>query len=95
MNRVTNQSRGEVTWDADGLHYTEMCAQEYGDNNCKFSAGAVEGHPIDTVYLAWEKDGDPGDMLLLTPDELAAISWVAQGAVWSYLLDKRLETDHE
>lgn len=94
MERVVNQSLGAIEWDADGLHFTELIKQEYGDNNCKFSGGAVEGHPIDTMYLAWTKDGDEGGMLLLTPDELAAISWVANGAVWSHLLEKRLEADN-
>ncbi len=94
MNKVTNQSKGEVVWEQDGLLYTELIKQTYGDNNCKFSAGSVEGHPIDTVYLAWAKDGDDGGCLLLTPDELAAISWVANGAVWSHLLQVRLEADN-
>jgi hypothetical protein len=90
MQRVTNQSKGTVEWEQGGLLYTELIKQEYGDNNCKFSAGSVEGHPIDTMYLAWGKDGDEGGMLLLTPDEITAIGWVAIGAAWSHLLDKRL-----
>lgn len=94
MYKVTNQSVGAVEWDADGLHFTELCAQEYGTNNCKFSTGAVDGHPVDTVYLAWGKDTDDGGMLLLTPDELAAIAYVCGGTVWSHLLAKRLEADH-
>lgn len=91
MRKVANQSVGEVEWEQDGLIFTELSAQTYGDNNCKFSTGAVEGHPIDTLYLAWGKDGDEGGMLLLTPDELAAIAYVAGGTVWSHLLEKRLE----
>lgn len=94
MQRVTNQSKGEVTWSEGGLTFTELIQQTYGNNNCKFSGGSVEGHPIDTVYLAWQKDGDEGGCLLLTPDELAAIAWVANGAVWSHLLEKRIEADN-
>lgn len=91
MQRVTNQSKGTVEWAQDGLLYTELIEQTYGDNNCKFSAGAVEGHAIDTMYLAWSKDGDEGGCLLLTPDEIAAIGWVCSGAAWSHLLEQRLE----
>lgn len=91
MQRVTNQSKGTVEWEQDGLLYTELIAQVYDVNGCKFSAGSVEGHPIDTMYLAWSKDGDEGGMLLLTPDEIAAIGWVCGGAAWSHLLEQRLE----
>ena len=47
------------------------------------------------VVVATALLSDAGGMLLLTPDELAAIAWVGQGAVWSHLLEKRLEHDHE
>lgn len=94
MNYIKNKSTGD-TWEANGLTYTEIICQEYGLNNCKFSAGWVEGHPVDTVYLMWERDGDPGATLLLRPDELAAIAWVANGMVWKTLLDQHLETADE
>lgn len=90
IQRVANQSQGEISWIQDGLTFTELIRQEYGANNCVFSAGFVEGHSVDTCYLAWKKDGDGGGMLLLTPDELAAVSWCASGALWSILLDQRL-----
>ncbi len=83
-----------MEWEQDGLRFIELSEQTYGTNNCKFSSGAVEGHPIDTVYLAWGKDSDNGGMLLLTPDELAAIAYVCGGTVWSHLLAKRLEADN-
>jgi hypothetical protein len=78
----------ETTWTTDGLTFTEMCRQGYGANNCIFSTGTVEGHSVDTVYLRWEKDGDRGGMLLLRPDEMAAIAWVCNGTLWSELLGK-------
>lgn len=81
-------------WTEDDLHFTESQRQEYGTNNCVFSAGHVEGAGIDTVYLKWIKDGDKGGMLLLTPDELQAIAWVASGTVWSVLLGQRIENEH-
>lgn len=76
-------------WEADGLKFTEMCRQEYGGNNCVFAAGFIEGHAVETVYLRWGKDGDEGGMLMLTADELAAIVWVGQGAIWSGLYGQR------
>jgi hypothetical protein len=94
MQALENMSRGDVSWQQDGLTYTELIKQEYGGNGCKFSAGSVEGHPIDTMYIAWGKDGHDGDLILVTPDELAAIGWVATGAVWVHLFDKRLEADN-
>lgn len=68
-------------WVDDGLKFTEVICQEY--SNCKFSAGFVEGHPVDTVYLRAEKDGLITTELLLRPDELATIAWVATGVLWS------------
>jgi hypothetical protein len=60
------------------------CGARYAGNQCIFSAGLIEGHPIEQVYLKWEKDGDEGSMLLLRADELQAIAWVANGALWAY-----------
>ena len=91
MNKVFNKSQGKVEWESDGLKFIEIIKQEYGTNNCKFSAGMVEGHIHDTCYIAWGKDGDEGGMLLLTPDEVAAIGWVATGVLWSGLLQQRDE----
>jgi len=70
------------SWKDGPYTFREMICQEY--SNCKFSAGAVKGHPVDTVYLMAEKDGKITTQLLLRPDEMAAIAWVAIGVVWSY-----------
>lgn len=76
-----NPSLGDdVQWQADGLTFTELIRQPYG--NCAFSAGTVQGHPVDTLYLRWEREGT-GAMLLLRPDELAALAWCATGVLWS------------
>jgi hypothetical protein len=71
--------------DAYACTFTELIRQPY--TNCAFSAGTVEGHPIDTLYLRFEKEGR--EMLyLLRPDEMAAIGWCATGVLWSDALAK-------
>lgn len=70
------------------ITYHEAVAQEY--TNCKISTGFVEGHPIDTMYLRLERDtdGETGPlMLLLRPDEMAAIAYCAAGVLWSHLME--------
>ncbi len=71
-----------VNTDKDGdLKFTECIKQEY--TNCVFSAERVDGHSVDTLYLQVEKDGVITTQLLLRPDEMAAISLIASGALWS------------
>lgn len=68
--------------------YHETIAQPYA--NCKVSTGFVEGDPVDTVYLRLERDTDGEDgplMLLLRPDEMAAIAYCATGVLWSHLME--------
>lgn len=72
-------------WTDDGLTFTELAAQPY--TNCVFAAGAVDGHHVDTLYLRWERDDGTGGMLLLRPDEAAAIVQALSGALWSELVD--------
>ncbi len=72
-------------WKEDDLEFTELICQEY--SNCRFSAGLVQGHPVDTVYLQAEKDGVVTTQMLLRPDELAAIAWLATGVLWSVTLE--------
>jgi hypothetical protein len=76
-------------WEENGLTYKELIRQEYGGNNCVISAGEVSGDDkpeVDTHYLRLEKDGVEPTVLLLRPDELQSIAWVASGAVWSHLM---------
>jgi len=72
------------SWTDGPYRFTELICQEY--TNCSFSAGIVEGHPVDTLYLQAEKEGTITTQLLLRPDEAAAIIWVMSGALWSMLV---------
>ena len=65
------------------LVYTELVSQEY--QNCVISAGLVEGHPVDTLYLKFDRNTDEALTILLRPDEMAAIAWCASGSLWSIL----------
>jgi hypothetical protein len=89
MHKVTNPSIGnDDRWTNDGLTFEEVIHQSY--SNSKFSAGVVEGHPDDTMYIRWEKPEIGSDgMLLLTPDEVAAIAWCATGLLWSHLIPRK------
>lgn len=77
---MLNQS-DSLTWQEDGLTYTETIRQAY--SNCVFSAGMVEGHPVDTMYLQLERDGKRDVCLLLRPDEAAALAWCLTGVLWT------------
>lgn len=81
-------ARVDVTFDIelnDGrvAHCWQACNQEYGNNHCIFSAGLVEGIEPDTLYFRLEKDGEEGVTLFLRPDEMMAMAWVCNGALWS------------
>ncbi len=69
----------------NGYEFYELARQEYGGNGCFFAAGLVHGHAVDTHYLWIQKDGEPPTVLLMRPDELAAIAWLCSGALWSKL----------
>ena len=72
------------------LQYDETVSQPY--NNCKFSAGFVHGHPVDTLYLKLERTNDEPVCILLRPDEMAAIAYCASGILWSDLVKTPIET---
>jgi hypothetical protein len=77
---------------ADTLIYNEVVRQPYSD--CVFSAGFVEGHPVDTMYLrVVRNDGSDLWELLLRPDEMAAIAWCATGVLWSHEISKNTEEE--
>jgi len=79
-------------WQEDGLTYDEVIRQEYEGNNCIIRGGFVEGEnkpPVDTVFLRLEKDGVEPTTLLLRPDEMQAIVWVASGTLWSHFMNKK------
>lgn len=63
-------------------HLWRACSQEY--SNCEFSAGLVKGLEPDVFYLRLEREGNDDPLtILLRPDELMAILWVGNGALWS------------
>lgn len=82
MSRVTNHSTTDVQFTDGTLTYTEIVAQEYAFNDCKFSAGFVD-HPVDSIYLRLEKPGVDATLLLLRPDEAAALAWCLTGVLYS------------
>lgn len=75
------------------LTYDETVSQPYA--NCKFSAGFVHGHPIDTLYLQIERDNDDTFTIVLRPDEMAAIAYCATGVLWSHTLEEKQKKDEE
>lgn len=83
---MLNQSEDNTTWTDDNLTFTEVIKQAYA--NCVFSAGLVEGHPVDTMYLNLERDGKRDVLLLLRPDEAAALAWCLTGVLWTHEIEK-------
>lgn len=61
----------------------EVIRQEYGGNNAVFSGGFVKGDDVDTMYIRLEREGDEPTTILLRPDEMASIAWIATGVLWS------------
>ena len=83
-------------WEEGGLIFKETIRQEYGENNCIIRGGHVEGKDkpsIDTIFLRLEKNGVEPTTLLLRPDEMQAIAWVATGTIWSHLMGSK-ESDN-
>lgn len=80
-------------WEQDGLRFEEIAVEEYA--NCSFSAGKIAGH-VDTVYLAWERWAEPDEerpvpesgLILLRPDEMAALLGAGATALRFVLLDE-------
>ena len=63
--------------------YREVIEQKYTGNNCKFSGGFVDNHPVDSMYIRLEKDGEEPTIIYLRPDEVACIGWICTGILWS------------
>jgi hypothetical protein len=80
------------TWQQDGLTFTEQYRNDY--TNCSISAGTIEGHEDDTMYLRLHRHSEPGvlgdDMTYLRPDEAAAIIWCLSGVLRD-LLDSQVQ----
>jgi hypothetical protein len=82
----------EHAWKENGLTFTEIIRQGYSGNNCVISGGFVKGKNkprVDTLYLRLEKDGVEPTQILLRPDEMQIIAWIASGVVWSHLMNKK------
>ena len=69
--------------DIEGKPYTftPVCRQEY--SNCYFEAGLIEDHPIEKVFLRLSYQGETPLTIYLRPDEMQALAWVMNGALWS------------
>lgn len=87
---MINQS-GDTCWIEDGMTFTETIRQAY--SNCVFSAGNVDGHPVDTLYLMLERDGHRDTFLLLRPDEAASLAWCLTGALWTHEMQEFTKND--
>ncbi len=87
-----NSIKYPCSWKEDGLKFTEIIRQEYGGNDCIIYGGFVQGRnkpPVDTMFLRLEKNGVEPTTLLLRPDEMQTIAWIASGVVWSYLMKNK------
>jgi hypothetical protein len=76
--------------DEQGRKFIETIRQTYTKNNCVFSGGVVEENnevPEDAFYLKWEKDGVEDTMVLMRPDEVAAVNWICAGLLWSQYIE--------
>jgi hypothetical protein len=72
------------------LAYTEVVRQEYADGSA-ISAGLVSNHPVDTLYLRFERPEEDATTVLLRPDEMATIAWAAGGVLYSVLMKSLCE----
>lgn len=61
------------------LHETGQ--QPYSDTT--FSAGVVEGHKLDSVYIRLKRKKEPEEIFFLRRDEALAIIRLLAGALWS------------
>jgi hypothetical protein len=65
----------------------EMCSQPYSDT--VFSAGLVEGHAVDTIYLKLAREVEEPTVILFRRDEALAVLWVLSGALWSEGMERK------
>lgn len=64
------------------MKYLETLSQEF-DNGAVISAGFVEGHEHDSIYLDFQRPGEEGFTILLKPVEAAIIAWLMGGTLYS------------
>ena len=80
----------ELETDRGTAECWQALSQKYKD--MVVSAGLVDGVEPDTVYFQMSRDGEETLTLLLRPDEMQAIAWVCNGALFSHAL---IEPDAE
>lgn len=77
-----------VEFEYEGMTLTkfEVDRQSYAGNGAHISAGYIEGHPVDTMYVEFgAKDGQDVELVvLLRPDEVATIAWLCSGLLFSH-----------
>jgi len=66
------------------LEYAEVDTQPYTD--ARFSSGLVHGHPVDEVYLKFERDNEEPAIIVLRRDEAVRVAALLANAVWALLL---------
>ena len=59
----------------------EAQRQPYAD--CVFSAGLVDDIEPDILYLRLQRNGEEPVTLFFRPDEMQAICWLCNGALWA------------
>lgn len=80
----------EVEYEGSTITLIEVNAQPY--ENCVFSSGFVSGHAVDTMYLRAIRDSGEDDwLILLRPDEMAAMAWLIGGTLWSNEMSRLIE----
>ena len=73
----------EIKLRGSGFEVTRRETGKQPYTNAEISAGVVEGHAYDVVYLRFEREGENPVMLYLRRDEAAAAIWLLAGAMWS------------
>lgn len=97
-NNVVNMANDDPREWSQGIggydcQFFETIRQEYED--IYFAAGRVVGHPIDSMFLAYGRNAEEAKMLLLRPDEMAAIAWCATGALYNVELRSHLKVTED
>lgn len=72
----------------DNITLREICSQPYLFST--WSAGLVEGHEVDTIYLKVERENEEPTTILLRTDEALAIVHLLAGALWSESLEPKI-----
>lgn len=78
------------TFQRDGLDFFEVAKQEYKDGFV--AAGFVFGHSEDSVYIQLSRPDCEPTLVLLRPDELAALLMCGSSVIWSLELGIYIES---